>query len=332
MKKYNFLVLTDHRKHSDQNSLYTLIAKLSVHAQCNEVFVASRGNTENDCFFKDMTTNCVHATLATSDFVFQQSEIPFIQNTKEVSLDAVDVIVMRLPRPVSDDFLHYLIDIAGNKIFINNPLGIIKTSPKEFLLNFAKFCPPMKLCRSAIDVFQYANKFPIVLKPLKGYGGKGIVKIEGHKVYTGKQVLNLKDYLAHIKQELETEGLLAMKFLKNVSKGDKRILVVNGEIIAGSLRLPPKNSWICNVAQGGKAVLTTISLKEKLMIKEIAPILLKHGIVIFGADTLVDDNNERVLSEINTLSIGGFPQSEEQTGKPVLQMTINNIIEYINTQ
>ena len=123
-----------------------------------------------------------------------------------------------------------------------------------------------------------------------------------------------------------------MKFLKNVQQGDKRILVVNGQILASSLRLPAEGSWLCNIAQGGTSIPSTVTDKEIQIIKEISPKLSEKGIVFFGADTLVDDQNERVLSEINTLSIGGFPQTEIQTGMPIVQMAIDNMINYINTQ
>ena len=121
-----------------------------------------------------------------------------------------------------------------------------------------------------------------------------------------------------------------MKYLKNVTQGDKRILVVGGKIMAASLRLPAPNSWLCNVAQGGISVPSELEKEEIDIIKTISPRLEQEGIFIFGADTLVNDDGKRILSEINTLSIGGFPQAEKQTGKPIVQDTINKIIKYID--
>ena len=190
----------------------------------------------------------------------------------------------------------------------------------------------MKLCQSVDAIKAFANKFPIVLKPLKEYGGKGVVKVIDDKVFDGNQVTSLRDYLTSNKNIIESEGLLAMKFLKNVSKGDKRILVVNGEILAASLRLPAENSWLCNVAQGGTSVPAEVTPEEQTIIAAISPILSQKGIVFFGADTSVNDEGKRVLSEVNTLSIGGFPQAEAQTKKPIVQMAIDNMINYINKQ
>ena len=59
---------------------------------------------------------------------------------------------------------------------------------------------------------------------------------------------------------------------------------------------------------------------------------MKEGVLIYGVDTLVDDNGLRTLSEINTLSIGGFPQAEQQTGKPIIKMLIDKIFEYADAR
>ena len=332
MKKYNFLVLTDHRTHSNQNSIYALLSNLSIHEQCQEVWVASRGHAQNSSFFNYFQGHKLYATRVHADFAFQTNGSQFTNNSYAIDIEHFDVIFLRLPRPISDSFFHYLLEIAPDKIFINHPHGILETSSKEFLLNFKELCPPMKLCRSAVDVLLFAAQFPIVLKPLKGYGGDGIVKIENQVVYQGNKAYDLKDYLLELKSQLEQYGMLAMKYLSNVSQGDKRILVVNGQVLASSLRMPPKGSWLCNVAQGGSSYKATITDEEKTIVEQIMPILTKKGIVFCGIDTLVDDNGNRVLSEINTLSIGGFPQSEQQTQKPITKMAIDNMFQYIATK
>ena len=83
---------------------------------------------------------------------------------------------------------------------------------------------------------------------------------------------------------------------------------------------------------GGTSILADVTPEEQAMIAAIAPTLLEKGIVIFGADTLMDDDGKRVLSELNTNSIGGFPQAEAQTGRPILQQTINGIYDYLTNR
>jgi len=331
MNKYKFLVLTDHSKHSNQNSLYALVAKLVQHPQCAQADVASRGNPKNDAFFHKHASDQLWALRADENFSFEEKGQQFLENTTNVSIKDYDVVFMRLPRPTTDTFLHYLKKTAHpNCIFVNDPEGIITTSSKKYLLQFPSCCPPMQLCHSEEEVLAFAEQYPMVLKPLKEYGGKGVVKIVNQVVSDGKEKVPLAAYLQKISPQLQEEGYLAMKYLKNVSEGDKRILVVNGNMLAASLRLPPDGSWLCNVAQGGRSVATEITPEEEAIINTITPALIEKGIVIFGADTLVDDNGKRVLSEINTLSIGGFPQSEQQSKRPVVQLAINGIFDYVN--
>lgn len=332
MKTYKILALTDHSGHSQHNSLYALMSTLASHPQCEVLYISSRGNPQNDSFFREQKTTTLAAKKITADFQFDATGRQFLDNQETIDVNDFDVIMMRLPRPITDDFLRYLNQINDQLIFVNNPMGIIETSTKAFLLNFPTVCPPMELCKTKEAVRAFAQKNKMVLKPLKEYGGKGIVKIENGVVTDGNTTLALEAYLNSIEDTLKEDGYLAMQFLKNVSQGDKRILVVNGEILASSLRLPAAGSWLCNVAQGGTSVSSEVTLEEEAMIEKITPLLLEKGIVVFGADTLVDDDGKRVLSEVNTLSIGGFPQAAEQTGRPIVQLAINNIINYINKQ
>ena len=207
---------------------------------------------------------------------------------------------------------------------------MIETGNKQFLLQLESVCPPIKLCKSVQDLKSFSNAFPVVLKPLKAHGGKGVVKIEDNIVYDGNQSQSLEDYLKRIQHELVKDGFLAMKFMKNVHEGDKRLIVANGKIVACSLRVPAKGKWLCNVAQGGKSEKTTVTKREKEIIDYIAPILLKKGVVMFGADTLVNDDGERVLSEINTMSVGGIFPAEQENNSNISQVIMNEYFNYAN--
>jgi glutathione synthase len=156
------------------------------------------------------------------------------------------------------------------------------------------------------------------------------MKISGDTLDDGSQIRPLS-YLHNLEKKITKDGFLAMKFLKNVAKGDKRLIVVDGEIMAASLRLPVTGSWLCNVAQGGYSVKSQAENSEIEIVKAIDPLLKSHGILIYGVDTLVDNTGKRVLSEINTLSIGGFPQSQSQTGKPIINLTLDKIFEYADS-
>jgi len=328
-RTYRFLVLTDHRTHSQENSLYPLVAMLATHPACAEVRVASRGIFRNDPFFNGQAGAPIWATSAGPGFLFEPGGV-FFEKGDPLTVPDFDVVLLRLARPLSDFFLHFLSYSFPETLFINDPIGIARTGNKSFLLEFPDLCPPMRLCHSPEEALAFASAHPIVMKPLKEYGGKGIFRITGREVQTGRESLPAPEFLESIRAPLEKEGYLAMKYLKNVNRGDKRILVVNGKILASALRLPARDSWLCNVAQGGYSVAAVANPNERKIIQRLIPVLREQGVVIFGADTLSNDRGKRVLSEINTLSIGGFPQAQEQTGRPILKQTIRLLMQYID--
>lgn len=332
MKTFRVLVLTDHARHTRDNSLYALVSRMRLHDACDRVDVASRANPQNQRFFNNLETTLVEVISVKEDIEYDASGAQFNKNTTTVDLLDYDIIFLRLPHPVTDSFLIHLSDIADDKVMINDPMGIIMSSSKAILLNFPDLCPPMKLCKSVSDITDFSTHQDIVLKPLRQYGGKGLIKISGQIVNDDERDWPLEEYMPRIQGILESQGYLAMKFLKNVTNGDKRTIVVNGDILAASNRLPPQDSWLCNVARGGTSVVAEPTEEERNIVNKINPLLSENGILIYGVDTIEDDDGMRVLSEINTLSIGGFPHAEVQTGRPIIQMTLDRIFQYANQQ
>lgn len=325
------LILTDHSGHSAENSVYALARAMVHHAEIASVDVASRGLQENADFFSG-ESSVLYASPVDSDFDFSEDGYYMQRRLRKVDSRGFDLVFMRLPRPLSDAQLIHIERVFASCVIINKPSGIINTSSKAFLLNFPSSCPPMQLVSSVEEIMDFAENFPIVLKPLREYGGKGILKINGEKIDDGSTEYDTTQYLTSLKPVIEKEGFLAMKFLKNVGEGDKRILVVGGEVLASSLRLPAENSWLCNVAQGGRSVPTEVTEEELQIVSMVAPRLQQEGVLIYGIDTLVNDDGKRVMSELNTLSVGGFPQSQKQSGRPVINKTLEIILSHARSE
>ncbi len=328
MKRYRILALTDHRNHSDQNSLYPLLRGIHAHRQCESVYVASRGFERNSSFFQAENTTPLFASKVHESFDYTEDSISYISDIQVINPEDIDILILRLPRPISDDFLIWVKEIFSGSLIINEPKGIIETSSKAYLLNFPELCPSMRLCESISDVLHAAKRYPIVLKPLKEYGGKGILKINGLQLDDGQGIHHTEEYLESISEPLKTEGYLSMKYLKNVTEGDKRILIVDGEIMTSVLRIPAEGSWLCNIAQGGRAIPSNPTKNEHYIIQKLSPYLKKAGIFMYGIDTLMDDNGKRILSEINTLSIGGFISGESKNGNPLVEKTVKKLFKY----
>ena len=329
-KQYRMLVITDHKTHGKGESIYPLLKTMKNNPACAYIEVASRGNPKNKAFFCDYTSTQITSLKVDDDFAYQETEEQFLKADIKAKIDDYDVVFIRIDRPVPDEFLDFITANIPEHRVINRPAGIRATGSKDFLLNFPELCPPMKLCSTLNDILEFYNLFSVVLKPLRSYGGKGIIKITEDTVWENETQYSFNEYKPILEQNLKSQGeYLAMKYLKNVDRGDKRVIVVNGKIMGATLRIPQRGSWICNLSAGGSSNFAEADDNEIKISESISPSIIEQGVVIFGFDTLVDDNGNRVLSEINTLNVGGLLQAEMHSGKPVVQDSANLIWSYI---
>ncbi|MCR9286921.1 glutathione synthetase [Saprospiraceae bacterium] len=327
MRKYTLLVLTDHANHSAENSIYPLVKAIRTHPRCEQVDVATRANPLNDFFFKVHSSKNLFVSKADESFGFYEDGRPFKKNVRKESLRNYDAIWLRMPPPLSENLLKFLIKELPNQLIINEPKAVFETGSKEFLMNFPDLCPPMKVCRSIEDIIQFKNQFPIVLKPFRGYGGKGLVRIDGDRVWEGNSETTLDDFTSKI-QNTAIE-YLGVKFLENVTQGDKKIVVINGHIIGSSLRQPPKDSWLCNIPNEGNINFAKVDEEEIEIVDALNEQLLEMGIFMYGIDTLVGDDGNRVLLEINTTNIDGLGQIVKLMGKPSIKKAAELLWNYI---
>lgn len=343
-RQYKILILTDHKNHTPEDSIYPMAVKLSRHQMCDHVDVAryqliikflltihSRFNKANEDFFFNFTTTKVCVAKVTEKFGQDRNEL--LKQDRKMDINSYDIIFLRLPRPTSVEFFYFLTKNFPEERIINRPSGILNCGSKKFLLNFPYQCPEMMLCKTIGDVLKFQKQVgTLVLKPFEGSGGKGIIKADNDWVWIdGYKKIAFNDYMPTLKENLQHEPYLAMKYLRNVYQGDKRVVVVNGEIIGASLRRPPKDSWICNASQGATSHKTAPTEDEIAICKAISPTLLEKGIVLYGFDTLVGDDGKRILSEINASCVNGLVQGQATSGVPIIQRAVDGIWKYILT-
>lgn len=330
MKLLRTLVLTDHSGHSNQNSVYALARTLAADPRSLHVDIASRGSAQNEAFFKDGALTQVQGKRVTPDFAFDPTGRQFEQKLVPLSTTDYDLIWLRLPHPMSREFGEAMdgLDAGGEAVVVNRPSGMLETGNKAWLLNWRGYSAEMARVRTAEEVRAFTANRKAVLKPLQAHGGKGIALVNDDTVECDGELSSLNNWLSANADELTSNGYLAMQFLENVKNGDKRILVVNGKILGASLRLPAEGNWLCNVSQGGTSIAAEPTPGEEEMVAAISPALLEKGVVFYGMDTLENDEGKRILSEINTMSIGGFPQAEAQTGQPIVQRAIDELLNY----
>ncbi len=322
---HNILILTDHSGHSAENSLYEMINELILHPYTDQVYVSSR--TTNGCqrFFESNDSTTLMATPIKGAIAYDQNNHPFEQSLIEIDASDFNFVWLRLPPPLGYDFLTFLHDRLTTAVIVNNPMGIYETGSKAFLNQFADICAPMRLCDTIKDIDEFRSIYQdIILKPNRSYGGLGLVRIVGEFVYQGDLRMSYDQWVSKLINP-SSLNLTAVKFLDNVTQGDKRIIIANGVIIGASLRLPAIGSWVCNVAMGGSSHSTDITPEEYQIVETVNPILTQKGIVMYGIDTLMGDDGSRVLSEINTTSIGGVPQIAKLNNRPLVKKTIDQI-------
>jgi glutathione synthase len=325
--KYNMLVVTDHATHAETNSVYQLSQVMKKDPRCQQLWVCSRGLEVNQDFFNGEASAPIYASAVTPDFDFDPEGRFFHESPELLSREKIDAILIRLPQPVDDTFLYSLQSIVSPNRIINSPAGIVETATKAFLLNVSYLCPEPVMCHSIEQALQLSREKEIVLKPLHAYGGRGMVRLS--RAYCWNENTRLPvDRLSTFLTEAHFP-MLSMTFLKNVTMGDKRTIVVNYQVLGSALRMPAPGSWMCNVAQGGHAVAAEPDEEEQIIERTLTPLLHRKGVIMYGFDTLVGDDGRRVLSEINTLSIGGLVPLESLTGKPVLKRAAGLLWDHI---
>jgi glutathione synthase len=324
------LVLTDHKTHACGESIYALLKQISQQQGCDSVWVVSRNHPENAGFFHEDGGTQPVGRMVDDTFVYSEDGSWFLNGGEQLDTHGFEAVLLRVDRPVSDALLDSLASRFAMQLVVNDPHGIQETGAKDFLLQFSEHCAPMQLCRSVDDLQAFVETRPAVVKPLRGYGGKGLIRIDRDAAWIESNQVPVSDIWSQIQQEINADGaVLAVEFLPTIHLGDKRVVVVNGKVLGAMLRLPASDQWLANLSQGGSSSFAKPNAEELAMAEAIAPVLSERGVPVFGFDTLVGNEGRRVLSEINTLNVGGFLQAEQHSGKPVISDAAKLIWSYI---
>ena len=327
------LVLTDHRTHHPDESIYPLLRELAKYPAPGSVVAATRSRGENEDFFSAMGAAGLTARPVDDSFLYSDDGRWFLEGGRPIDARDFDVIFLRVDRPISEAYLKSLPPRLPGQRIINDPRGIWQTGAKDFLLGFPQFCAPTRVCRSVAEVEEARREYPLVLKPVWGYGGKHLFRVDGDRAWNGRQETTFESVRPLLEQRFQTDGpMVAVKFLPMVRLGDKRVLVVRGEVVGSVLRIPAAGSWLANLSQGATPHYTDLEAEEREMAAVLSPVLEERGVVIYGFDTLTGNNGRRVLSEVNTLNVGGFAEAEQVSNRPIISRTVELLWEAMVTR
>lgn len=210
----------------------------------------------------------------------------------------IDVILMRQDPPFDLSYItatHLLERIADRTLVVNDPASVRNAPEKLFVLDYARFMPPTMITRSLEATRRFLSEHgAIVIKPLHGNGGKAIFKVDA-------DAANLSA-LMEMFNAAWVEPHMVQAFVPEVSGGDKRIVLVDGEVAGAINRLPGAGEIRSNLAVGGSAEATTLTDTEAEICAALGPELKRRGLVFVGIDVI----GGKWLTEINVTSPTGI--------------------------
>jgi len=209
----------------------------------------------------------------------------------------VDVVLMRQDPPFDLGYItatHLLERIKDETLVVNDPASVRNAPEKVWVLDFAQFMPPTAITRSLGLARKFlAHHGDIVLKPLHGFAGGSVFRI-------GPDGLNLAS-LMELFNRTYREPHILQKFIPEITEGDKRIVLVDGEIAGAVNRVPGDGEIRSNLAVGGRAAKTELTDGEKHICATLGPELKKRGLLFVGIDVI----GGKWLTEINVTSPTG---------------------------
>lgn len=220
-------------------------------------------------------------------------------------LSEFDVVLLRQDPPFDMAYItstHFLDVVHPKTLVVNNPTEVRNAPEKLFVTGFPGVQPPTLITSDVEAIYDFrARHGDIVLKPLYGGGGSGVARLLADDP-------NL-DALLDLHRMIGREPVIAQKFIPAVSKGDKRILLVDGEPVGAINRVPNAGQIRSNLAVGGRAEAVELTARDKELCAIIGPELKKRGLMFVGIDVIGD-----YLTEINVTSPTGARALERFTG------------------
>ncbi|MGH1375950.1 MAG: glutathione synthase [Alphaproteobacteria bacterium] len=219
--------------------------------------------------------------------------------------DDVDVVLMRQDPPFDMGYItatHLLDHITDDTLVMNNPYEVRNAPEKLLVTHFPDLAPATLITSDKQALLDFYKKYGnMILKPLYGNGGAQIYHIDENS-------FNLNSLLEMFEQ-FYREPIIAQKYIPEARKGDKRIILIDGDPAGAVLRVPADNDARANFHAGGSAQKTTLTEQELYICERIGPELKKRGLTFVGIDVIGD-----YLTEINVTSPTGLQEINELDG------------------
>ena len=222
-----------------------------------------------------------------------------------IDLATMDVVLMRQDPPFDMAYIsatHLLEHIHPATLVVNDPVQVRNAPEKLFVTHFGEPMPPTLITTDAKEIHAFRQKYEdIVIKPLFGNGGSGVFHVS-----PGDENLNA---LLEMFTEFYREPIMVQKYLPAVREGDKRIILVDGEVVGGVSRVPKEGEARANMHVGARPEKTLITTREQEICDAIGPSLRENGLIFVGIDVIGG-----FLTEINVTSPTGIQEIDNFDG------------------
>jgi glutathione synthase len=256
-----------------------------------------------------------------NDFPKFHSKVTFKEQM--LPLRGLDAIFVRKDPPIDNTMLNFLDSVSNDVFILNSVEGMRKANNKLYTAVFgdtlSEFLPITYVSKNKEilkRVIEDSEKDKMILKPLNGYGGNGVIVLEKS---AKSNISSLLDF--YINSGSGKNYVILQEYVEGAENGDIRVLLLNGEPIGAMRRVPSDGDVRSNVHAGGKVVKHTLTKKELEICKKIKPQLIKDGLYFVGIDII----NEKLI-EINVLSPGGIVNIN-RLNKTKLQVKVVDFIE-----
>jgi glutathione synthase len=259
----------------------------------------------------------VVATVQPLQVKDEQGDHARLGEARRVDLAGVDVVLLRQDPPFDLAYItttHLLERIHPRALVVNDPRSVRDAPEKLFVMDFPELMPPTLISRdrAEIEAFRQRNGV-VVFKPLHGHGGAAVFKLEQRDANFGS--------LFDLFSVTFREPWVIQKYMPEVAKGDKRIVLVDGEPLGAVNRVPAADDLRSNMVRGGAAEVTELTAREREICARIGPELKRRGLVFVGIDVI-----DGFLTEINVTSPTGL-RAIHRLGGPNLAAAIWDVIE-----
>ena len=236
---------------------------------------------------------------------------PFVDD-----LNSFDTVLMRQEPPFDMHYITYthLLDHLDKRVrVINNPVSVRNSPEKLLVTHFIDLMPKTIISKNFSEIKEFSNKqSKVVLKPLYGKGGEGIILLEADEQMFDKK---LEDFLSN-----EYEPIMVQEYLPIVKKGDKRIILINGEPVGCLNRVPAEGEFRSNLGVGGLPELSELSSRDIEICERIRKTLIDYDLYFVGIDVIGE-----YLTEINVTCPTGVRQIKELGGPDIAKLFWDNI-------